>query len=377
MSYTSQVTNQYKEETKHRKIRYTIQENLAEHSAIANEFKEWRSKQPSPRIITFNNLFHDGYQMCLFDIRTAEIREDWGQRNALLDTARSRKILGLAKNFDPMMFEPISVDYIVDEGVFIIRDGGGRAHAAIMNGVFMVPASVRKISSFEQSRQLFLDQDKYAQAIGQYDKFLQALANPKNTQHNISSDIFAISKSANFCLHHSMKSTETPLIEGMSILKKTISNYGGDAKNVSWGDREAPNLVRAVDILKEVFPNNDEIPVSVLAAVTAFIFAVHRRLPSGRDGDKRLVKFFQRLISSRPELKDLTKWVSELNFDSSNNYGPYGCAAFMREWNRVFKGANRGRRPKGFYKYVTFEDYEIDLAIKRPTELARDESLYS
>lgn len=376
MSYTSQVTNQYKEETKHRRIRYTIQENLAEHFEIANEFKEWRSNQSSARIITFNNLFHGDYQMCLFDIRNAEIREDWGQRNALLDTGRSKKILGLAKNFDPMMFEPISVDYIIDEGVFIIRDGGGRAHAAIMNGVFMVPASVRRINSFEQSRQLFLDQDKYAQSIGQYDKFLQALADPKHPQHNISCDIFAISKSAKFCLHHSMKSTETPLIEGLGILKKTISNYGGDSKN-SWGSRAAPNLVRAVDILKEVFPNNDEIPVSVLTAVTAFIFAVHRRLPSGRDGDKRLVKFFQRLINSRAELKDMKKWVSVLSFDSSNNYGPYGCAAFMREWNKAFKGANRGRKPKGFYKYVTFEDYEIELAIKRPSELARDESLYS
>ena len=90
-----------------------------------------------------------------------------------------------------------------------------------------------------------------------------------------------------------------------------------------------------------------------------------------------MVEFFQKMIDSNSNLIDVTNWVSELKFDSSNNYGPYGCAAFMREWNKVFKYQNRGKKPKGYYRYVIFEDFEIDMANNKPMPLARDESLYS
>jgi hypothetical protein len=147
MNYSSKVTYQYIQETQHRDVRYTIEANLKKHPEIMKEFSDWRSKQAVTKIKSFNSLFHPKYKIPMFDIRTAEIREDWGQRNALLDKARYSKILGLAKNFDPMMFEPISVDFIESEKAFIIRDGGGRAHAAIMNGIYSVPATVRKIEN--------------------------------------------------------------------------------------------------------------------------------------------------------------------------------------------------------------------------------------
>jgi antitoxin component HigA of HigAB toxin-antitoxin module len=341
------------------------------------EFSDWRSKQAVTKIKSFNSLFHPKYKIPMFDIRTAEIREDWGQRNALLDKARYSKILGLAKNFDPMMFEPISVDFIESEKAFIIRDGGGRAHAAIMNGIYSVPATVRKIENYEQSRALFINQDKYAQAIGQYDKFLQQLADENHSYHKVASDIFAISRSAKFSLHHSQKSTVTPLIEGLGVLKKTIKEYGGDLKDVQWGSRVAPNLVEAVDVLKAVFPTNEQIPVSVLTAVAAFIYVTKNRIPSGRAGRERIVDFFKRLVKSNVLLEDINKWVSVLKFDSSNNYGSYGCASFMREWNKVFKYANRGNKAQGFYKYVKFEDFEIEMVLNRPMTLARDASLFA
>ncbi len=376
LQYTSPVTSQYRQETQHRKIKYNVQENLAEHPDILNEFKDWRTNQPT-QIISFRSAGHPNYPMPLFDIRNAEIREDWGQRNALLDKGRYAKILGMAKNFNVKLFEPISIDYIPSENKYIIRDGGGRAHAAFMNGIFEVPAYVREIKNHEESRELFMSQDQYAQAIGKYDKFLQQLADVQNSRHNMACDTFAISKSGGFCLHNSMKSNHTPLVEGIGILQRIIRKVGGDPEKEKWGNLSAPNLIDAVDILKVTFPNNDEIPVSVLFAVTAFIKVTQNRIPSGTAGKNRLIQFFEELRDSKTKLSDINNWVKELKFDSSNHYDTYGASALMAQWNQIFKHKNRGSKPKGFYKYVIFKPLEIEIIGKNIITLARDENLYS
>lgn len=377
--YTSDVSEEYKEETSNRKIRYTVEENLQDYPEINLEFREWRLKQKVSKMIPkFPSIMHDSYRFPLFDIRLAEIREDWGQRNALNEESRKAKILGMAKDFDVKLFEPISVDFIEDEGVFIIRDGGGRCHAAVMNDIFMVPAIVRVISSFEESRRLFVTQDKNSAAISKYDKFLQDLANMNSPRHSKASDTFAVAKSAGICLHHSFKSVETPLVEGLGILQKILSReISGDEKTSKWGSKSAPNLVKAIDVLKRCFPENDEIPVSTLFALTAFIHMSQNRIPAGMNGIERLVEFVSKVRDSKEELGDINNWVSELKYDSSNNYGTYGAAALMREWNKVFKNSNKGRKPKGFYRYVMWEEYEIEIISKKVIPFARDNALFS
>lgn len=377
--YTSNVSEEYKEETSNRKIRYTIEENLRDYPEVTADFREWRAKQKVSRIIPkFPSIMHDSYHFPLFDIRLAEIREDWGQRNALNEQGRKAKLLGMAKDFDVKLFEPISVDFIEDKGVFIIRDGGGRSHAAVMNEIFLVPAIVRIISSYEESRRLFVTQDKNSATISKYDKFLQDLANMNSPKHSRSTDLFAVAKSAGICLHSSFKSVETPLVEGLGILQKILSReIGGDEKGTKWGSKSGPNLVKAIDVLKTCFPDNDEIPVSTLFALTAFIHMSQNRIPSGLKGVERLIDFVSRVRDSRDELKDINNWVSELKYDSSNNYGTYGAASLMREWNKVFRTSNKGRKPKGFYKYVIWEDYEIEIISNKVIPFARDNSLFS
>ena len=48
----------------------------------------------------------------------------------------------------------------------------------------------------------------------------------------------------------------------------------------------------------------------------------------------------------------------------------------MSEWNKIYKTKNRGNRKKSYYKYVIFEQFEIDIISRNVIELARDESLY-
>ena len=120
--YTSPVTNQYKQATRQRNVRYTVKENFDRYPEVKEDYLKWRNKQNPVQLATFANIFHDEYPQTMFDIRRAEIREDWGQRNALLEQTRKQKILGMAKHFDTMLFEPISVDYIADEETYIIRD---------------------------------------------------------------------------------------------------------------------------------------------------------------------------------------------------------------------------------------------------------------
>lgn len=376
--YTSEVTEQYKEQTNDRKIRYGIKENLEDYPEIYDEFKDWRSKQKVTKIIpSFKSVMHEEYLFPLFDIRNAEIREDWGQRNALLEEGRKAKILSMAKNFDPKLFEPISIDYVPSENCYIIRDGGGRSHAAIMNGIHLVPAMIREIASAEESRRLFITQDKNSAAISKYDKFLQDLANSNSARHKKALDTFALSKSAGISLHNSHSSVENPLIEGLGILQKILGNdISGDTKGTKWGSRSGPNIVKAIDVIKESFPGIQEIPVSTLFALTAFIHASQNRLPSGKSGHDRLVEFVKRVKNSDENLSDLNNWVSVLKYDSSNNYGTYGAAALMRKWNEVFKTANKGRKSKGFYKFVVWEDIEIDLVSRAVIPFARDESLF-
>lgn len=378
--YTSEVTKQYKEQTSDRKIRYTIEENLKDYPEINNDFKEWRSKQkvlkPQSSLI-FKTVMHESYLFPLFDIRNAEIREDWGQRNALLEEARKAKILSMAKDFDPKLFEPISVDYIPSENVFIIRDGGGRSHAAIMNGIYQVPAMVRVIESAEESRRLFITQDKNSATISRYDKFLQDLANSKSTKHKKALDTFALSKSAGISLHSSHASAETPLVEGIGILQKILSDdISGDTNIIKSGSRSGPNIVKAIDVIKESFVGIEEIPVSTLYAITGFIHASQNRLPSGRSGHDRLVQFIKAVKESDEKLSNLNNWVTILKYDSSNNYGTYGTAALMKKWNEVFKTANKGKKPKGFYKYVIWSDSEIAISGTAVIPFPRDESLF-
>ena len=375
--YTADVSHQYKQETQHRNIRYTIEENILAYPEVMNEFMEWRVKQEVVSIATFASVMHKDYPFPLFDIRKAEIREDWGQRNPLLETGRIAKILGMAKTFNIKLIEPISVDYIVDENSYIIRDGGGRAHAAFMNGIYKIPAIVRIIESAEESRRLFVTQDKNAASISGYDKFLQYLADPKSNYHNKSCDTFAISRSCGICLHHSQKSNANPLVEGIGTLQKIINTCGGDPKGTKWGQKKAPNLAIAIDILKNCFPDNDEIPVSVLFAMTAFVEVSQNRIPSGQQGLNRLVDFVNLIKKSDEKLEDINNWVRELKFDSSNHYDTYGAAALMRKWNEVFKNANKGRKPKDFYRFVQWENFEIDIISNNIVPLARDASLYS
>lgn len=375
--YTAPVSKQYKQQTQHRKIRYTIEENLASYPEIMNDFNEWSLKQCELPNMDFTSVMHEDYICPLFDIRDAEIREDWGQRNALLERSRVSKILSMAKSFDVKLFEPISIDYIRNEGTFIIRDGGGRAHAAFLNKVYELPAFVRYVDNVEESRRLFITQDKNAQAISTYDKFLQHLANPNSNLHAKACDTFAISRSCGICLSADQKSKQTPLVEGIGIFQKIIQQCGGDLKGTKWGQKQAPNISKAIDVLKQSFPDNDEIPVSVLFAFAAFIQVVQNRIPAGANGHQRLVDFVSKCINSDNQLGDITNWVRVLKFDSSNHYDTYGASALMKKWNEVFKNANKGRKPKDFYRFAQFEDYEIDIISSKIMTLARDESLYT
>jgi len=379
LQYTSDVSEEYMEETSNRNVRYTIEQNLKMYPEVPTDFKVCRAKQQVRKIIpSFKSVTHELYSFPLFDIRNAEIREDWGQRNALSDEGRKAKILGMAKEFDVKLFEPISVDYIVDEGIFIIRDGGGRAHSAMMNDIFEVPAMVRIVSDYSESRRLFNTQDKNSSAISKYDKFLQDLANKNSPRHNKSCDTFALAKSSGICLHHSHKSSDTPLVEGLGILQKILGNeISGDPKGTKWGSKCGPNIVKAIDVIKECFDDIDEIPVSTLFALTAFIHMSKNRIPSGQSGVDRLVEFVSKVRDSSDELADIKNWVSELKYDSSNNYGTYGAAALMKEWNKVFLTANKGRKPKGFYKYVKWESHEVEIISKNIITWARDNTLFS
>tara|TARA_R110002110_G_C13364133_1_gene709719 strand:+ start:113 stop:1252 length:1140 start_codon:yes stop_codon:yes gene_type:complete len=371
---TSTVTRQYKQETKHRNIRYTIKENFDQYPEVKEDYLKWRSKQNPVQQATFAGIFHPEYTQSMFDIRKAEIREDWGQRNALLEKGRKPKILGMAKNFDPQLFEPISVDYIADKDAYIIRDGGGRAHAAYLCGIYDVPATVRYLKSYKESRRLFNAQDKYATSISSYDKFLQQLLNKDHLRHNVAKDMWSIAKSSAFSLHHSSKSNSTPLVEGIGVLQKIISTVGGDNKNVKPGERSAPNLCMAVDLIKHAFPDADEIPASLLYGLTSYIHVSRNRIPSGDEGIKRFKQFVVDIRNSNEELKDLNRWASYMHFGAGQDIPKMAAASLMEKWNELYKNKNKGRS-KATYRWVKWETQEINIAKGNIMQFARDESL--
>lgn len=371
---TSTVTRQYKQETKHRNIRYTIKENFDQYPEVKEDYLKWRSKQNPVQQATFAGIFHPVYTQSMFDIRKAEIREDWGQRNALLEKGRKPKILGMAKNFDPQLFEPISVDYIADKDAYIIRDGGGRAHAAYLCGIYDVPATVRYLKSYKESRRLFNAQDKYATSISSYDKFLQQLLNKDHLRHNVAKDMWSIAKSSAFSLHHSSKSNSTPLVEGIGVLQKIISTVGGDNKNVKPGERSAPNLCMAVDLIKHAFPDADEIPASLLYGLTSYIHVSRNRIPSGDEGIKRFKQFVVDIRNSNEELKDLNRWASYMHFGAGQDIPKMAAASLMEKWNELYKNKNKGRS-KATYRWVKWETQEINIAKGNIMQFARDESL--
>ena len=75
--YTSEVTPQYKAATKARNVRYTIEENFDKYPEVREDYLAWRDKQNPIQLATFAGIFHALHPQSMFDIRKAEIREDW------------------------------------------------------------------------------------------------------------------------------------------------------------------------------------------------------------------------------------------------------------------------------------------------------------
>lgn len=372
--YTAPSTPQYKAATENRAIRYTIEGNLAANPEVVKDFNLWRSKQKNHVTPSFERIYLNGYSMPLIDLRKVEIREDYGQRNALEKT-RQHKTLGIAKKFDPFQYQPVDVDYLKDEAIFILRDGGGRGTAAYLNGVFMVPASVRIVESYKDCRRLFNLQDKYNTAISSYDKFLGQLMDPDHSRHAVATDTWGIAAACGFCLNEANKVRGRPQVEGISTLQRVIRTVGGDHKDVKWGNRSAPDLATAIDIIKATFPEIEDIPVSALEAITAFVHISKNRIPSGQEGKLRLQNFFASVRDLDPALASLENWTTTLCFDSSNNYATYGASALMGKWNEIFKNSNKGRTAS--YRFVKWSPAEINITKMDIMVFARDESLYT
>ena len=127
-------------------------------------------------------------------------------------------------------------------------------------------------------------------------------------------------------------------------------------------------------MIKTTFVGIDEIPVSALEAITAFVHVSKNRIPSGEEGFARLKEFMSLVRDSSPNLSSLNNWSSELLFDSSNNYATYGAAALMKKWNEVFKNKNRGRTSS--YRYVKWDADEIFIINSKIMQFSRDDSLY-
>jgi hypothetical protein len=357
------LTKEYNNETRNRKIQYTIEENFKQHPDLKNLFDRWKEKKKNI-VLGFNNIFHPGYPPQMFDIRETSICEHYGQRNALSEPSRRNKILAIAKNFDPLQFQPIDIDFIVEAKIFVIRDGGGRAHAAYLNGIYKVPATIRNVPSVNKSRQLFYDQDKNNHAISEYDKYLQALLNVAHRNHDLCKSIYNISISAGFCLSFENQCAERPLVKGLGILKRTIRVFGGDPTGTKTLDRAAPNLCGAISVLKQIAPNKNIFPASLLEAVTAFIYFTSLNSPSisTSAGLSRFVDFFGWLLT---EENNLDNWTTHFRFESSNDYGRLGILAFLPRWNDWVKTEKKNigncRVGSGFHRFVEYPAWASDM----------------
>ena len=359
------LTKEYNNETRNRKIQYTIEENFNEHPSLKESFDRWKERKKNcDTVISFKNIFHPDYAPQMFDIRETSIYEHYGQRNALSERSRRNKILAIAKNFDPLQFQPIDIDFIVEAKTFVIRDGGGRAHAAYLNGIYEVPATIRNVPSVSKSRQLFYDQDKNNHAISEYDKYLQALLDDGHRQHAIAKSVYNISNSAGFCLSFENQSDQCPLVKGLGVLKRTIRIFGGDSIGTKISDRAAPNLCGAISVLKEIAPNKNTFQASLLEAVTAFIYYTSLNSPSisTSEGLSRFVSFFGWLLAEEP---DLDNWTTHFRFESSNDYGRLGILAFLPRWNEWIKAEKKNigncRVGSGFHRFVEYPSWASDV----------------
>tara|TARA_R110001592_G_scaffold316036_1_gene592251 strand:- start:46 stop:630 length:585 start_codon:yes stop_codon:yes gene_type:complete len=191
----------------------------------------------------------------------------------------------------------------------------------------------------------------------------------------MASDTWNIAKSSGFSLHYSNKDSSTPLVEGIQLLQRIIRVVGGDPKGTPWGEKTAPNLAIAVDLIKHAFPDIEEIPASVLEAVTAYVHISKNRIPSGGAGISRLKDFMADVRVSEDKLNDINNWTTRLGFDSANNYATYGASTLMEKWNDLYKFKNNGIRNKSTYRWVKWGNDEVAITKMNIMQFARDESL--
>ena len=371
-------TPEYKKQTAKRSTEYTIKENLKNYPQFSKELKSWKSKQTGYTKPSFSGVFNgtvvtrpDGSQTWKSDqlmmyIDQMILSEDVGQRNCLAYATRQKKLLAMAKNFDPLLFDPVSIDEIAVAGhgvVRLIRDGGGRATVAKALGISEIPVCVRIVGTKEESGKLFDRQHKYTAKINEYERFNRALNEPTNKDHKKAKNLFELSHTIGFDLsdvdkHHPLT------ISAMGLIRRTISNYGGDKDGTKWGDYKAPLFVDAVSALLACWKDTDvgEIPGNLVEGFTAFLHTADNVIPRGQPlRHDRLRLFLDEVVDhyldgDKNKIKEL---MAKLGVTSSNQYAVEGCVCFMKAWNKVNSNKNKGNKPAGFYKYVKFTESQI------------------
>ena len=65
--YTSPVTRQYKQATKRRNVRYTVEDNFDSYPEVKENYLAWRNKQNPVQLATFANIFHANHPQSMFE----------------------------------------------------------------------------------------------------------------------------------------------------------------------------------------------------------------------------------------------------------------------------------------------------------------------
>jgi len=341
--YQSDVSKEYKELTKNDLIRYKIEENVERNKNIVEE--ELKNRNINNK--DFSQIYLNGYQPNMFDIRKLEIREDSGQRNCLTDKLRRRSAKNILRNFDSRQFDPIKIHKVIENGKenFILTDGGMRAHCAFLLGIYKVPALIYEASSVDEIRSLYYHQDDNNTKLSDYDKYRHNLLLGKKPEK----ELFDFAKKAGVRLASQETHIVGPVVP-IGITKRCKRSCKEDS------------VILAINYLRDNFPHIDEIQGGLLEGLSTF-FDIS---PKENLKEEVLDKFFKKLIKENESLKDHTKWIKELKFDSSNKYGSIGAGRFCQKWNDIMSNHNKGRQKN---KISFFKDSDINICLNNPEYL--------
>ncbi len=299
-----------------------------------------------------------------FDVRNCKLNEEGGQRIQIKSPDESKNIFDHSWNFD---YRLVDVKIAKFNGDFYVYEGGGCCMKAVLLGINKLPASLVKVDTVKELRDLFYKSNDERMPIKGVELFKKRLVEREPfalLQNKIMErgKVIPIKKHPNEDLTFCDLGPLRKCLEGLFDDPTAIVGISGDKvkyvkdiNNQNWQFMNAPNVVSALEIHTTVYKNgrnSKPVPIhsSLIVALCQFV-AVFGKILTSKDIENMLISYRDERIriglkelgfdfkdnTQKANLKTPREVSSALNLTRMQTEKSWGVVQLGKLWNNYAK----------------------------------------